>query len=46
MAKFEIPEGCTVQAFRFTLDPTDDQSRMLHGISVPGVRPITGPSQP
>jgi putative transposase len=29
MAKFEIPEGWTVQAFRFTLDPTDDQSRML-----------------
>jgi len=29
MAKFEIPEGWTVQAFRFTLDPTDDQTRML-----------------
>jgi putative transposase len=29
MAKFEIPQGCTVQAFGFTLDPTDDQSRML-----------------
>jgi putative transposase len=29
MAKFAIPEGWTVQAFRFTLDPTDDQSRML-----------------
>jgi putative transposase len=29
MAKFEIPEGWTVQAFGFTLDPTDDQSRML-----------------
>ena len=29
MAKFEIPQGCTVQAFRFTLDPTGDQSRML-----------------
>jgi putative transposase len=29
MARFEIPAGCTVQAFRFTLDPTDDQSRML-----------------
>jgi putative transposase len=29
MAKFEIPIGWTVQAFRFTLDPTDDQSRML-----------------
>jgi putative transposase len=29
MAKFEIPEGWTAQAFRFTLDPTDDQSRML-----------------
>jgi putative transposase len=26
---FEIPQGWTVQAFRFTLDPTDDQSRML-----------------
>jgi putative transposase len=29
VARFEVPEGCTVQAFRFTLDPTDDQSRML-----------------
>ena len=29
MAKFEIAEGWTVQAFRFTLDPTDDQSWML-----------------
>jgi putative transposase len=29
MAKFEIPPGWTVQAFRFTLDPTEDQSRML-----------------
>jgi putative transposase len=29
MARFEIPEGWCVQAFRFTLDPTDDQSRML-----------------
>jgi putative transposase len=29
MSRFEIPEGCTVQAFSFTLDPTDDQSRML-----------------
>ena len=29
MAKFEIPEGFSVQAFRFTLDPTDDQARAL-----------------
>ena len=29
MAKFEIPAGWTVQAFRFTLDPTGDQSRTL-----------------
>lgn len=29
MAKFKIPEGWTVQAFRFTLDPTDDQLRSL-----------------
>jgi putative transposase len=29
MAKFEIPQGWTVQAFRFTLDLTDDQSRVL-----------------
>ena len=28
MAKFEILEGWTVQAFRFTLDPTDDQARI------------------
>ncbi|WP_414477642.1 hypothetical protein, partial [Mycobacterium tuberculosis] len=25
MAKFEIPEGWMVQAFRFTLDPTAEQ---------------------
>ncbi|MGB9224241.1 IS607 family element RNA-guided endonuclease TnpB, partial [Mycobacterium sp.] len=29
MAKFEVPEGWCVQAFRFTLDPTDDQARSL-----------------
>ena len=29
MAKFEIPEGWTVQAFRFTLDPTEEQARAL-----------------
>lgn len=29
MARFEVPEGWTVQAFRFTLDPTEDQARML-----------------
>jgi putative transposase len=29
MARFEMPEGWTVQAFRFTLDPTEDQSWML-----------------
>ena len=29
MAPFEIPDGWTVQAFRFTLDPTDDQSMTL-----------------
>ncbi|CAJ1510375.1 IS607 family element RNA-guided endonuclease TnpB [[Mycobacterium] holstebronense] len=29
MARFEIPEGCWVQAFRFTLDPTEDQARAL-----------------
>ncbi len=30
MAEFEIPEDWTVlQAWRFTLDPTDDQSLML-----------------
>ena len=29
MARFEVPEGWTVQAFRFTLDPTDEQSWML-----------------
>ena len=29
MAKFEVPDGTTVQAFRFTLDPTEDQSRSL-----------------
>jgi putative transposase len=29
MGKFEVPEGWTVQAFRFTLDPTEDQARSL-----------------
>ena len=28
-ATFEIPEGWCVQAFRFTLDPSEDQSRLL-----------------
>ena len=29
MAKFDVPEGWCVQAFRFTLDPTEDQARSL-----------------
>ena len=29
MARFEVPEGRTVQAFRFTLDPTEDQASAL-----------------
>jgi putative transposase len=29
MAGFEVPEGWCVQAFRFALDPTDDQARSL-----------------
>jgi putative transposase len=29
MAKFEVPASWTVQAFRFTLDPTEDQARSL-----------------
>jgi putative transposase len=29
MARFEVAEGWTVQAFRFTLDPTEDQARAL-----------------
>lgn len=29
MAKFEVPDDWTVQAFRFTLDPTEDQARAL-----------------
>ncbi len=29
MARFEVPEGWCVQAFRFTLDPTEDQARAL-----------------
>lgn len=29
MPRFEIPDGGCVQAFRFTLDPTVDQSRAL-----------------
>ena len=29
MAVFEVPDGWTVQAFRFTLDPADEQARSL-----------------
>lgn len=29
MAKFDIPDGWTVQAFKFTLDPTQDQAVAL-----------------
>jgi putative transposase len=29
MARFEVPEGWIVQAFRFTLDPTEAQARLL-----------------
>jgi putative transposase len=29
MARFGVPEGRCVQAFRFTLDPADDQARSL-----------------
>ena len=29
MARFDVPEGWRVQAFRFTLDPTEDQARRL-----------------
>jgi putative transposase len=29
VVKFEIPEGWAVQAFRFTLDPIEDQARAL-----------------
>ena len=29
MAKFEVPDGWCVQAFRFTLDPTEDQASAL-----------------
>jgi putative transposase len=29
MARFEVPEGWCVQAFRFTLDPTEDQARAM-----------------
>jgi putative transposase len=29
MARFEVPQGWTVQAFRFTLDPTEEQARSL-----------------
>ena len=29
MARFEVPQGWGVQAFRFTLHPTDDQARSL-----------------
>jgi putative transposase len=29
MAKFEVAEGWCVQAYRFTLDPTNDQARAL-----------------
>ncbi|MEW2484351.1 IS607 family element RNA-guided endonuclease TnpB [Mycobacterium sp. NPDC049093] len=29
MARFEVPDGWGVQAFRFTLDPSEDQARAL-----------------
>jgi putative transposase len=29
MARFEVPDGWMVQAFRFTLDPTAEQARSL-----------------
>lgn len=29
MARFEVPDGWAVQAFRFTLDPTEEQARSL-----------------
>jgi putative transposase len=29
MARFEVPDGWCVQAYRFTLDPTEDQARAL-----------------
>ncbi|MDT5017870.1 MAG: putative transposase, partial [Mycobacterium sp.] len=29
MARFEVPEGWTVQAFQFTLDLTEDQAKSL-----------------
>jgi putative transposase len=29
MARFEVPEGWTVQGFRFTLDPTEEQAGSL-----------------
>jgi len=29
MAKFEVPDGWCVQAYRFTLDPAEDQARSL-----------------
>jgi len=29
VARFEVPDGWTVQAFQFTLNPTDDQARAL-----------------
>jgi putative transposase len=29
MARFEVAQGWTVQAFRFTLDPTEEQARSL-----------------
>jgi hypothetical protein len=29
MVRFEVPDGWTVQAFRFTLDPTEEQARSL-----------------
>lgn len=32
MARFEVPEGWCVQAFRFTLDPTEDQAARWRGI--------------
>jgi putative transposase len=46
MTKFEVPEGWTVQAFRFTLDPTEGQARSLARHFGARRKASTGPSLP
>jgi hypothetical protein len=40
MVKFEVPDGWCVQAFGFTLDPTEDQVRVEPTVRPGLARPV------